>query len=208
MSIYTILNQAVDLLTVKEKAEFVDKAHLDIDKFEYAHFKFSDLFQTFEARIQEFENLEESEAKEASKKLKEFLAKFDSEFATDKYFKDHEAHCNLGPDMRAAFAGADFARIETLVAETGIRRLPCQEGSNFQSNVDLVKRHPYNQWPLALHMIYEGKEEKDVVKVLEFLIQRGFGLRQFLRQTDVKDREPQGLPKEPYIQGISMLLAI
>jgi hypothetical protein len=43
---------------------------------------------------------------------------------------------------------------------------------------------------------------------MDYLLNGGYGIRQAVRQSDVKDREPMNLPREPFVQGVALLLAV
>jgi hypothetical protein len=44
--------------------------------------------------------------------------------------------------------------------------------------------------------------------VFNYILNGGYGVRQAVRQSDVKDKEPANLPREPFVQGPALLLAL
>jgi hypothetical protein len=89
-TIYAILeSRDEDLLTTPEIRAFVEKAHLDISEYEYAHLKYSPYHNLLRQRIQQFENLGEAE-KAAMKRLTESFDKYDEKFASHKYFANEQ----------------------------------------------------------------------------------------------------------------------
>lgn len=94
-------------MTPQEKADFIDKAHLDISYFDWGHFKFSGYLDSFNQRLTEFKNREEEPVRAAADKLLKHVEGLDKSIEEHKYFKNEEAYRNIEADLLAAFIDGD-----------------------------------------------------------------------------------------------------
>lgn len=186
----------------------VEKALLDISENDYGHLKHSSLHSLLRERIALFEEIGEPE-KHAMQRLTERLEELEKKVAENKYFKSSDDHLLLEKDLIDAFREGDVTKIEDIAKQVDLRRVPMTDGENFRSEFNILKQYPYLYWPATLVTIWANRATEDQqIAVFDYLLNHGYGIRQAVRQSDVKDSEPQGLPREPFVQGVALILAI
>ena len=67
ISIYVLLDSALEFVSTEEKADHLDKSHLDITLQDFGHFRYSSLWDGLDRRLTEFEAKGEKESASVKK---------------------------------------------------------------------------------------------------------------------------------------------
>jgi hypothetical protein len=186
----------------------VEKALLEVTEFDYGHLKYTELHSLLRERIALFEDHGEAE-KAAMQKLAERFEEFEKKLSENKYLKSSSDYQLLEKDLLDAFREANLVKIREIVDVVDLRRIPMADGENARSEFRLLTQYPYLYWPVTLVTVNANRaDEAAQQSVFDYILTSGFGIRQAVRVSDVKDREPQQLPREPFVQGTVLLLAI
>lgn len=123
--------------------------------------------------------------------------------------KSSDSYILLEKDLVDAFREGDVDKITTIADTVDLRRIPMTDGENVRSEFNILRQYPYLYWPATLVTINANRASEEQQKaVFNYILKGGYGIRQAVRQSDVKDREPQNLPREPFVQGPALLLAL
>lgn len=127
----------------------------------------------------------------------------------NKYFANSSEYQNLEKDLVDAFREGDVAKIQTIADSVDLRRIPMTDGENHRSEFYLLRQYSYLYWPATLVMINANRAtEEQQIAVFDYLLSDGYGIRQAVRQSDVQNGEPVNLPRQPFVQGPALLLAV
>lgn len=118
-------------------------------------------------------------------KVTEKLDEISKKLQDAKYFRSSEDYALIEKDLVEAFREGDLSKIEIIVNETDLRRIPMTDGENRRSEIGLLNQYAYLYWPATLVMVNSNRaaEEKQIA-VFDFILTSGFGIRQAVRQSD------------------------
>lgn len=195
-------------MSTAEIKSYVERALMDVTEHDYGHVKHSPLHSLLRERIALFEEIGDAE-KQAMQRLTERLEELEKKIAENKYYKSHDDYLLLEKDLVDAFREGDVNKIEDIASIVDLRRVPMTEGENQRSEFNILRQYPYLYWPATLVTVNSNRATQDKqIEVFNYILANGYGIRQAVRQSDVKDREPQNLPREPFVQGVVLILTV
>jgi len=172
---------------------------MDVTEFDYGHLKRTTLHTLLRERIALFEEHSDTE-KASMQRLSERLEELEKKINEVSYLKSSDDYLLLEKDLVDAFREGDVAKISRIADTVDLRRIPMIDGENHRSEFNVLRSYPYLYWPATLLMINANRAtEEQQIAVIDYILNSGYGIRQALRQSDVKDREPQNLPREPFV---------